>query len=79
MDHPLEDCDAACRAAFEQVARFVETGHATLGAFGISDLRVRLMGNSGEWAMFEFTSLHGAELDAAIDRFGVAYGHVPLR
>ncbi len=79
MDHPLEEDDAACRAAFEQVARFVEIGNAALPAPGGADLRVRQMGNSGEWAMFEFTSLHGAELEAAIGRFSTAYGHAPIR
>jgi len=78
--HPLEDDDAALRNADECIARFVETGRRHLGdPTRVADLRVRLMGNSGEWAMYEFSSMDPADLDAAIARFTAAYGVAPQR
>lgn len=78
-DHPLEDDDTAIRNASHCVARFVDIGRRHLGNPAGADLRVRLMGNSGEWAMFEFTRMPPAELDAAIARFADAYGVAPQR
>lgn len=77
--HPLEDDDDAIRNASDCIARFVEAGRLHLGERPGADLRVRLMGNSGEWAMYEFTSMPPADLDAAIARFTAAYGHAPQR
>lgn len=78
-DHPLGDDDTAIRNASDCVARFVEVGRRHLGNPAGADLRVRLMGNSGEWAMYEFTRMPPADLDAAIIRFADAYGVAPQR
>jgi len=78
--HPLEDDDAALRNADACIARFVETGRRHLGEpTKVADMRVRLMGNSGEWAMYEFTGMGPDDLDAAIARFTAAYGVAPQR
>ena len=80
VGHPLEDDDQAILNGHACVERFVEVGRTSLGdpRFAL-DCRIRLMGNSGDWAMYEFTSLTGADLEAAIGRFSAAYGRSPLR
>lgn len=78
--HPLEDDDIALANGAECVRRFVEIGASSLGNPAVAlDCRVRLMGNSGEWAMYEFTSLTPDDLDAAMARFTAAYGRAPQR
>lgn len=78
--HPLEDDDAAILAGHECVRRFVEIGRTALADPAcIVDARIRLMGDSGDWAMYELTGLTPAERDAAIERFAAAYGRAPQR
>lgn len=82
FDHPLQDDDGACAKGSEWVRRFVEIGLASLGdpdCMPGMDWRIRLMGDSGDWAMFEFTSMDPAALDAAVARFSAAYGRTPFR
>ena len=81
-DSPLADDETTCRTGMECVQRFVDVGIAHLGNPEVrpgADIRIRLMGNSGEWAMFEFSSMDQPTLEAAISRFSEAYGQVPLR